>query len=294
MPCFSAGDFLANGKTQIIVCSRSQSGGDYYVGFMGIEDEKNNKDIQSVALAQLRLIDVPECILNGDFDGDGLLDILVIANDRADVYWNRGWDLKSSIVFHPSTKTSIPQINTNCAIIRIGDFDGDGVSDILYNVKGESTFNIVKNKGNRTFSSITAINLPEIYDITDTKKDDDKFCVEVTDFNCDGKADVLISKAMFKHPKHKSYYRHSNNYDFWLQSEGDKFTIAHKWEWDFDVNRIYHQFIVGDFNGDGYPECMRVDVDDKWYMYYPFFSSTAASNYNKVTHISQNNGAHTN
>ena len=98
---------------------------------------------------------------------------------------------------------------------------------------------------------------------------------------------------MYKQPKNKKYYRHSKNYDFWLKSEGDKFTIAHRLEWDFEVNRIYQQHIVGDFNGDGHPECMRLDVDDKWYMYYPFLSRTLADNYNKITRISQDNGVYT-
>ena len=98
---------------------------------------------------------------------------------------------------------------------------------------------------------------------------------------------------MYKQPKNKKYYRHSKNYDFWLKSEGDKFTIAHRLEWDFEVNRIYQQHIVGDFNGDGHPECMRLDVDDKWYMYYPFLSRTSAESYNKITRISQDNGVYT-
>ena len=120
MPFFSVGDFLSNGKTQILLCGRSWNGEDYYFfGFLGIEEGKNNKDIKNIALAQLRLTDVPECIMNGDFDGDGLLDILVVTKNRSEIYWNRGWDPQSDMVFHPSTQTYIPNINTNCAIIRV-------------------------------------------------------------------------------------------------------------------------------------------------------------------------------
>ena len=38
MPFFSVGDFLSNGKTQILLCGRSWNGEDYYFfGFLGIE-----------------------------------------------------------------------------------------------------------------------------------------------------------------------------------------------------------------------------------------------------------------
>ena len=183
----------------------------------------------------------------------------------------------------------IPKISTDCAIIRVGDFDGDGVSEILYNVKGESTFNILKNNGNRSFTSITAIDLTGIYDISDTKKDDDQFCVEVTDFNCDGKADLLVSKAMFKPSGRKEYYRHSKNYDYWLKFEGNRFTIAYNREWDGDVARVYYNFVTGDFNGDGYQEVLRVDVNGKLYAYRPFYSDSYANAYNKITWISEFN-----
>ena len=287
MPIFCIGDFLSNGKAKIMVCYKQWNNDkSYNMGFMGIEDTLK---IQANAFTYLSLSEKPESILNGDFDGDGLLDILIVGEKSAYVYWNNG----NREIFSNYYKTSIPQVNLNCAIIRVGDFDGDGVSDILYNTKGESTLNILKNKGNRSFASSIAINLTEIYDITDTDKDDQRFFLDVTDFNCDGKSDILVSKAMYKQPKRKKYYRHSTNYDFWLKSEGDKFSIAYKHEWGGEFAPAYHRFVTGDFNGDGYQEIMRLDVSGKLYIYKPFLSEANANSFNKITRISEQNGKNT-
>ncbi len=108
------------------------------------------KHLKNLSLAWVHLYDRPECILNGDFDGDGLLDILVVTAGNSEIYWNMG--TASNMVFNWTKTSPIPRINSDCAIIRVGDFDGDGVSEILYNVKGERTFNILKNNGNRKYT----------------------------------------------------------------------------------------------------------------------------------------------
>lgn len=294
MPAISIGDYFANGKKCLLCVRRTKdNNGKYTIYIQGL-GRYNSGTRDNI---QVSLEEQPECVLNGDFDGDGLLDILIVTKNNSTLLWNKGYTDKSDLyglrlnmAFSDSYKTSIPKISTGCAIIRVGDFDGDGVSEILYNVKGERTFNILKNNGNRSFTSTAVIELSDIYDITDSKKDDDRFCVEVTDFDCDGKAYLLVSKAMFKHPKHKSYYRHSKNYDYWLKSEGNKFTIAHKREWDGDVARVYYNFVTGDFNGDGYQEVLRVDVNGKLYSYQPFYSNSYANSYNKITRITEFNG----
>lgn len=108
------------------------------------------KHLKNLSLAWVHLYDRPECILNGDFDGDGLLDILVVTAGNSEIYWNMG--TASNMVFNWTKTSPVPRINSDCAIIRVGDFDGDGVSEILYNVKGERTFNILKNNGNRKYT----------------------------------------------------------------------------------------------------------------------------------------------
>ena len=297
MPAITIGDFFSMGKECVLCIGKTKDDkGKYTIYIQGLG--RYNSNLYNNV--QISLVEQPECVLNGDFDGDGLLDILVVAKRGSTIFWNNGckeksdyYGVKLDAVYSDSYKTSVPKVNLNCAVIRVGDFDGDGVSEILYNTKGETTLNILKNKGNRSFASSVAIDLTGIYDITDTNKDDERFCVEVTDFNCDGKADILVSKAMYKQPGGKNYYRHSTNYDFWLKSEGDKFSIAYKREWGGEYAPAYHRFVIGDFNGDGYQEVMRLDVNGKLYVYNPFYSESYANSFNKITRISEQNGKST-
>jgi enediyne biosynthesis protein E4 len=106
----------------------------------------------------------------GDFDRDGLLDIIVTnyASQPKDLYWNQGaqgftdltWDSRIS-------KTALPYVGWGTGFI---DFDNDGLPDILmtnghiypevdtipYEVKYREPLLLFHNKGNRIFEDISA------------------------------------------------------------------------------------------------------------------------------------------
>ncbi|MBQ3656487.1 MAG: VCBS repeat-containing protein [Bacteroidales bacterium] len=284
MPAVTIGDFFSNGKNRFVLIDKSAKTSDnkYVLNIYGLGEQNNN---YTYNYYNVGLSGRPAGILNGDFDGDGLLDILIVSEGASAVFWNRG--TRSGSIFSDANKTVISQINSDCAVVRVGDFDCDGVAEMLYNKKGTSVFYILKNSGNRSFSSATAITLPDIYDIEDSKKDDDKFCVEVTDFNCDGKSDVLISKAMYKRHKNKNYYDFSQNYDYWLTSNGNSLSKYNSSTWSENADPLYYQFITGDFNGDGYQEILRFVPGDKWYIY----QTSPTDYYNKIIRITENNGS---
>ncbi|MBR2887857.1 MAG: VCBS repeat-containing protein, partial [Bacteroidales bacterium] len=278
MPAFTIGDFYGTGQALVLLADKNKSDNDRYYFWATAHG------------FQLLLPGKPCFITNGDFDGDGLLDLLVVSEKVSTVYWNKG--TRSGSIFADDAKTEVQNVSANCAIVRTGDFDGDGKHEILYNTAGTPSFNIVKNTGNRNFSVKNAAILSNVYDLTDSQKDDDKFGVEVTDFNCDGRDDILISKAKFEHPSKKSYYRHSKSYDYWMSSYAYGFSEHKSITWDDEANPLCYQFFTGDFNGDGYQEIMQFHRDGKWYMYSPFGSKSQSNNFEKITKIT-NNGSYT-
>ncbi len=82
-------------------------------------------------------------------------------------------------------------------MIRSGDFNGDGLMDLLMNATGDSKWYFALNNGDGTFTKSQACIL-DIYDEDFTEKDDNKFDCYVYDFDFDGKSDVVITKAMHK------------------------------------------------------------------------------------------------
>ena len=284
-PLISAGDFLSDGKTDLflMIVSNSGNGHSLSIGRLELSDGSIARIVNGIQLSSR-----PDLYYTGDFDADGLLDLLVVSRDNSTIFWNRG--TRTDNLFSNANTTAVKQLNSSCPIIRIGDFNGDGAADILAANAGVSPLFLIKNVGNRTLNATEAAKLLDVFDIIDTKKDDEKFCVEVTDFNNDGKADLLVSKAMYKRPKLKSYYRHDTNIDYWLVSDGDKFSVYDRFEWGGDVNSIYHQFVIGDFNGNGYDDILRFATNDKWNIYKSYDSESKSNSCNKITYVKQDNG----
>ena len=288
VPAITCADFNNDGRAVVMLVEKQAVSGNKYT-FQSKSYGTPDKPV--IINYQLTLQGNPDKILCGDFDGDGLIDMLAVAKNASTVFWNRG--TRSGSIFSDASKTVIPQIKNSCTAISVGDFNGDGVADVVYNTPNDRALYILKNSGQRQFSSSVAVSLPDAWDLSDTDKDDENFIIEVVDFNCDGKSDLLVSKAMFKHPKWKNYYRFSTNYDYWLQSNGTSFTITSSKSWSEKDDNLYRWYTSGDYNGDGYQEIIRLETDNQWYIYRPFYNCTSADCYNKITRITQDNGAYT-
>ena len=273
IPAFSIGDFFNNGCANIILMDKSATPSDYYdLQLRGYDGDGVDQDTTYYTLF---LQGEPDKILNGDFDGDGLLDILVVAKNGSTIFWNRG--MRAGNLFSDSNKTVLTYIKSGSAVVLVGDFDGDGVTEIAYNYDNKNTLYVVKNTGKRAFSQKDGFSLTEIKELN---KGDDNLFVDVTDFNCDGKADLLVSKT-----------QGNIKYDYWLTFDGNKFCETKKQKWTAKDRPADYQFVSGDFNGDGYLEVMRLDVNNKWSMYKPFDTDSKGASYNRITRIIENNNA---
>jgi hypothetical protein len=106
----------------------------------------------------------------GDFDRDGLLDIIVTnyASQPKDLYWNQGKQGFTDLAWASQiSKTALPYVGWGTGFI---DFDNDGLPDILmanghiypgvdtipYEVKYREPMLLYRNRGNRTFEDVSA------------------------------------------------------------------------------------------------------------------------------------------
>ena len=106
----------------------------------------------------------------GDFDRDGLLDIIVTnyASQPKDLYWNQGAQGFTDLTWASQiSRTALPYVGWGTGFI---DFDNDGLPDILmanghiypgvdtilYEVKYREPMLLYRNRGNRTFEDVSA------------------------------------------------------------------------------------------------------------------------------------------
>ncbi len=118
--------------------------------------------------------------LAADFDKDGIIDFIQLFSSGALYYKGKGL-----LKFNPPVSTQIGA--TKGSSVRLGDFDADGLPDIVV-VTGEEKCRLWQNIGEGKFIDMLSLS-GEIYYIAKEDGTD----VQVGDFNNDGRQDILIS-----------------------------------------------------------------------------------------------------
>ena len=186
----------------------------------------------------------------GDYDGDGLADFVrreLVSRDRstiAEVYFG---DNSQGRFINEELDDNF-NLNADLTSIYVGDFNGDGLDDILRQEKGAwdddsaNTAYLLLAKPNGDFNKIV---LDESYDLKG-----DLTNLYIGDFNGDGKDDVLRQE--------KGAWDDDNaNTAYLLISNGDgtfqKTVLDESYDLKGDLTNLY----IGDFNGDGNDDILR-------------------------------------
>jgi Domain of unknown function (DUF4347)/FG-GAP-like repeat len=167
----------------------------------------------------------PRSVSIGDFNGDGKLD-LVTGNSVS----GKGG---MSILLGNGDGTfglanSIENIGNYPDSVQVGDFNGDGKSDIVIANYFDSNVSIQLGNGNGTFSPITKFALGSA---------SAPFCLRLGDFNGDGKLDLITANVG------------TNNVSVLLGNGNGTFQAALNTSTGTSSSPKYMS--VGDFNGDG-------------------------------------------
>lgn len=247
-PLFATLDVDGNGKDEVVCVEQRQKDGCYpcYIVQFVEGTELNRTDVR-ITLPQGVSKDI-EKVFVGDYNNDGLQDLMLLYDGGYKIYFNNGGTTVATKFTEVGTKYGTDF--GNFWRIQQGDFDGDGLLDFVYNKSKESCLWIAHNNGDGTFSHTQTADIG----IADhaSCKDDDRFAIRVCDIDHDGRSDVMVSKAGYRHrgfPNFKNEY--TDTQVRWLYSTGSNLklgsSLTKNREEDADEGYIF----LGDFDGDG-------------------------------------------
>jgi RHS repeat-associated protein len=173
-------------------------------------------------------------IRTGDFDGDGMTDLVVYNTNNSP---SQTWvGLSGGNPHGLSVWNSLPMGNASTPM-SVGDFNGDGLSDVVYYNSSDGNIYVGMGAGSR-FDMRSWGTPPSFNDTA-------KSTFRVGDFNGDGLSDI-------------AFYDGTQT---WVGlSNGSKFTF-YLWGQIGDPNFNSNGFLVGDFNGDGKSDLAAVNQD---------------------------------
>ena len=248
-PLYTAMDLNNDGFSDMFLLEQASQNNNYHCHFFeGNASIANMPEYHST----LCITSKPQKVIAGDYNADGMADILVICENSYTIFWNRGGGLSNN-TFSSSDSTSGTDLTDNI-MVRDGDFNGDGLPDILTNATNSDKWYFYLSKGDGTFTKKQACQ-KDIYDQTGSF-DDNQFTCLVYDMDGDGKSDVYMSKAMYNplglFLQVKSY---------WMLSDGSsliqkKASTSVKAE-----NASPGNYMLGNFSGDGQPELAHYGYD---------------------------------
>lgn len=257
VPLLAPFDTDGNGKDDVVCVEQHHHDGYYPCTIVKYEGGKK-LDVKEY---KLWLAHEPEKMFVGDYNNDGLSDLILLYPGGYKIYFNAGGKPTDEKFVEEKTADG-----TNlCDRWRIqqGDFDGDGLIDFVYNCgAGDTSLWVAYNNGDGTFRIAHGANI-DTFD-HDTEKDDNRFSLMVWDMDCDGLTDVMVCKAEYKWKVFTC--EHVNTVVCWLRSTGNGLVLKQASSKDRENDALENSIFLGNFDGDGQMELAnygsKLNVDD--------------------------------
>ena len=255
--CRASLDINGDGRDDLIGVEKTGDAGNYRMTLLSCkevnEDDAPQEDYRE---KDIMLPSNPKRIFTGDYNGDGLPDLFFACESGYAIYYNNGY-IEGQDILNVFTSDNRYEGNAVKDYWRMeqGDFDGDGLVDFFCHDSDTRQFSIAYYNGDGTFRKQAFADNWGVYDDSGTDKDNNKFSVIVTDFDNDGKSDVVISKAMydFHHGAiwEESYYRYNKTLVRWLHSTGNGLELTRAFEYNGEDQSAESHIVVSDLDGDG-------------------------------------------
>lgn len=224
----AAADLDHDGKSEIVFLEK-QKFNDTYVLHAYNEGSGNITNV-------LKLSSEPTGMYLADFNGDGMVDLLVPYKGGYSVFWNQCPN-KGEAFFSFRSSTSYTSPTLTGGQLAQGDFNGDGLPDFLFCGDKSNDLCFLLNTGKGAFTSVKAY----------TNKQDrgKQFKFIPIDINRDGITDIVAaSTKTVKDGCHTA---------LWLISNGSSLRLVKEGMYKTKTTVHTGLFAVGDILGDGSP-----------------------------------------
>ena len=254
---FLTGDANNDGRDDILFIETEKAGDDNYLHILlstGMSFTHTEIPLESLGNEFKPFL--------GDYNCDGLVDIIVIHDDGYKIFYNIGGPMLSSLFSnnHSSAGTSF---GYNWRMEQ-GDFNGDGLVDFVYVGESSPDYYFALNNGDGTFSVSLAFDHYTIFDQV-TANDNSRFTLTPMDIDRDGLTDLVVSKAKYNH--HGGLFPYdsfSRTMVGWLLSNGSSLTEIRSIDsYGMEDEANPCNIMLADFDGDGWPELANNGSD--WY-----------------------------
>ena len=250
-PLCCTADINNNGKSYVVVLETAPSISidGYKMHTYKYNDQYSTANHNVLILGPNRILSFtskPRHIYMADMNNNGLTDMLVICNNGYKILWNQG----GSDLFSDQSCTTGTNLQ-NYSILSTGDFNGDGLLDVITRETMYSWY-LYLNNGNGTFTKSTACTL------SDYTSSDGSLChCDILDFDGDGRTDVVITEPVLNIGT--STFHHVNT--FWMRSNGTSLTQVKQASSLRETDCLPNKYITGDFNCDGIVELVNYGYD---------------------------------
>ena len=253
-PLYTLTDFDNDGRTEVLYIEKSEASSNSYFFRLARWDSPYSSGFLTIPAA-------PQKLFSGDFNGNGLQDIIVLYSNGYTIFWNQG-GTATSCPFSDSACTSANSYYlSDYDHVYMGDFNGDGLPDFLLNNENNNICYFALNTGGGTFQRSEACQL----DVVDqsTNKDDERFSFLIYDIDHDGRSDAVLVKSSYVH--HGGFISknvYNNTAVRWFVSTGTSLQLfrTHTYTDGEDDARAYN-LLLGDFTGNGEVDLMNYGYD---------------------------------
>ena len=248
VPLYATYDIDGDGKDEIVCVEQQRIDGYYPCTIVQYKGDISSKCTEVRLTLPLNFDKEIEKVFVGDYNNDGLQDLILLYDGGYKIYFNNGGTDIASRFSESNTRSG-----TGLASywrMQQGDFDGDGLSDFVYNKKGESCLWIAHNNGDGTFAHARTIDIG-VADHS-SAKDDGRFSLMAYDVDHDGRTDVMVCKAGYEHrglPKFENQY--TNTQVKWFRSTGSDLELLADYTKGREDDAVESYLFLGDFDGDG-------------------------------------------
>lgn len=254
-PLFTCADVDNNGKTELIsleIAKTSSQNGYTCIVYNHVGQGYTTRG------TFLTLSSNPKRLFTADYNNDGMQDLLVFYDGGYSVFFNNGVSSTEAVFTNSNSYTST-SLGWKWRMEQ-GDFNGDGLIDIIYVGDDSAAYYWALNNGDGTFT-IESLGEISVHDQS-TNKDDNRFTLLPTDFDADGLTDLIVLHANYHH--HGGLHPHNSYSDTsvcWMRNTGTGLTDARHIVTVGEEDANSCNLAIGDFNGDGLPDLLAYGHD---------------------------------